>query len=1095
MLCLLILGTVGAFALGDAYVDAGLPAPTFTSDKEDYYPGDTAHITGTGWKLDQKLRVEFKEEPDYPDFHIYNVTVNEDGTWKIDYPIEERHLGVKFTAVAVGEQTGFSATHIFTDAPRITNLTYGTQSCFNPTTNTITIPVNVTGSKANANSSNITANLCVNQGLPSGVTASFSPSTLTFNSTNETTLTSTLTLTFPSGSSFTDFDVRVRAYAIGSCTGNGGDNFQRTSTITYKIAPSFTACPANITTGTATGVCNAQVNYSATASGTPAPTYTYAFSGATTGTGNGTGSGSTFNRGTTNVIVTATNSCGSTTCTFTVTVEDRENPTIAAPANVIVGADAGSCSATNIALGTPTTRDNCSVANVSNNAPTTFPIGTTTVTYTVTDGAGRTATANQTVTVEDRENPIVTAATDQTSGTDEGTCTATIAIPDATFTDNCTGAQLRWAMKGATTGNGQGQVGTYTFNQGETTITYTATDAAGNSSTDQLLVTVTDDEAPVLTAPAAVQVAANAQCQATGVTLGTATTTDNCSANVTVTNNAPTTFPLGETTVTYTAVDAAGNTATATQTVTVVDETAPVLIAAANQNVLIGEACTVTIPDVRGKATDNCSGGIQITQSPAAGSKVATTDGQTIPVLVTALDAAGNQSEATVTLTAQDETAPVLACPSNQIKTNNPGTCSYTTVGTEFDPISSDNCGVVSRTNDYNNSATLAGATFTGTTTVTWTATDAAGNVSTCSFEIKVDNAAPVLSPLTGPTVPVAVGTPVSFSATSTDNNLASGTFTFSSDGVTYSNPQPATITNGKVSGTFTLPTGVYKVKLLVTDACGLTAEVELGGFVVVYDPNGGFVTGGGWIYSSPGSLPSKPLAHGTANFGFNAKYKTGKNNVAEVDGSTNFQFQEGDFHFKSSQHDAMSLVISGRKATYRGTGTVNGSGVYNFMVTVIDGNLTGGDGFDYFRIKIWGAGSSTNVVYDNELGEVENADATTKIGSGSIVIHKPAQTSSKSSSAVAVTELPVSTEAKLTSYPNPLTDEATVEFSVDQEEEYSLDIYDMKGALVKNLRKGKAMAGETVQAKWDARTTNVGVYIIRLSTSNKVKTVRVVRR
>jgi hypothetical protein len=99
-----------------AYEDAGLPNPTVTSDKEDYQPGEVAHITGSGWTLDQEMHVEFRESPDYPDFHIYDIPVAEDGTWTIDYPIELRHLGVIFTVVATGKTTGYIAQTIFTDA-------------------------------------------------------------------------------------------------------------------------------------------------------------------------------------------------------------------------------------------------------------------------------------------------------------------------------------------------------------------------------------------------------------------------------------------------------------------------------------------------------------------------------------------------------------------------------------------------------------------------------------------------------------------------------------------------------------------------------------------------------------------------------------------------------------------------------------------------------------------------------------------------------------------------------------------------------------------------------------------------------------------
>ena len=112
MMTLLMLIGSGTKAQ-NAYLDAGLPEPIVTSDKEDYQPGMVAHITGTGWTLDQQVHVEFKETPDYPDFHIYDVNVNPDGTWSIDYPIELRHLGVMFTVNVNGKQTGFTTSCIF----------------------------------------------------------------------------------------------------------------------------------------------------------------------------------------------------------------------------------------------------------------------------------------------------------------------------------------------------------------------------------------------------------------------------------------------------------------------------------------------------------------------------------------------------------------------------------------------------------------------------------------------------------------------------------------------------------------------------------------------------------------------------------------------------------------------------------------------------------------------------------------------------------------------------------------------------------------------------------------------------------------------
>ncbi|WP_375417255.1 MBG domain-containing protein [uncultured Hymenobacter sp.] len=95
-------------------------AQTVTSDKDDYAPGEIAHISGSGWGADQQVHVEFKEEPDYPDFHIYDVNVDAAGNWQIDYSIEQRHLGVKFTVTAVGQQSGARTTAVFTDAQNTT---------------------------------------------------------------------------------------------------------------------------------------------------------------------------------------------------------------------------------------------------------------------------------------------------------------------------------------------------------------------------------------------------------------------------------------------------------------------------------------------------------------------------------------------------------------------------------------------------------------------------------------------------------------------------------------------------------------------------------------------------------------------------------------------------------------------------------------------------------------------------------------------------------------------------------------------------------------------------------------------------------------
>jgi len=157
------------------------------------------------------------------------------------------------------------------------------------------------------------------------------------------------------------------------------------------------------------------------------------------------------------------------------------------------------------------------------------------------------------------------------------------------------------------------------------------------------------------------------------------------------------------------------------------------------------------------------------------------------------------------------------------------------------------------------------------------------------------------------------------------------------------------------------------------------TAEFQ---YVVVYDPSEGFVTGGGWIDSPAGAYIEDETLSGKASFGFVSKYKKGQSIPT---GNTEFQFKAGDLNFHSDSYDW--LVIAGVKAKYKGTGTINDSGIYGFMLTAIDGQIKDGDGVDKFRIKIWEK-LSGDIVYDNKMGASDTGDDATEIGGGQIVIH-----------------------------------------------------------------------------------------------------------
>ncbi len=184
------------------------------------------------------------------------------------------------------------------------------------------------------------------------------------------------------------------------------------------------------------------------------------------------------------------------------------------------------------------------------------------------------------------------------------------------------------------------------------------------------------------------------------------------------------------------------------------------------------------------------------------------------------------------------------------------------------------------------------------------------------------------------------------------------------------------TLSNGVASLPIIPPYGVGIYEVYVS-FCNLKSDTE---YLAVYDPFAGFVTGGGWIYSPAGAYSPNQNAEGKASFGFVSKYKKGQ---SEPTGKTEFQFKAGDLNFHSESYDW--LIIAGTRAKYKGTGTINGTGNYGFMLFAID------DEPDMFRIKIWDKDDGDEaVVYDNKIEDGEDDDYNTiELGGGQIVIHK----------------------------------------------------------------------------------------------------------
>ena len=262
-----------------------------------------------------------------------------------------------------------------------------------------------------------------------------------------------------------------------------------------------------------------------------------------------------------------------------------------------------------------------------------------------------------------------------------------------------------------------------------------------------------------------------------------------------------------------------------------------------------------------------------------------------------------------------------------------------------------------------------------GSDGVTLTVTDDNGLTDDDSATVTVRNVAPSLTLTSCPVDPNKVGTDVSFAGSFTDPGTADTHMMTVDwgDGVV----SPAAPVTSPVGGTHQYSSaGIFDITVTVTDDDG-GSDSRTCGFVVVFDPDGGFVTGGGWIMSPAGAYPAAPDASGRANVGFVSKYKKG---ATVPTGSTEFQFQAGSLNFHSE--DYQWLVVAGSKAQYKGTGTVNGTSGYGFMLTATDGSP------DKLRMKIWKSSDGT-VVYDNQIGGSDTVNPTTALSGGSIVIHK----------------------------------------------------------------------------------------------------------
>ncbi len=350
-------------------------------------------------------------------------------------------------------------------------------------------------------------------------------------------------------------------------------------------------------------------------------------------------------------------------------------------------------------------------STVNPNAP-----GIYTITYTVTDPSGNSATNTRTVYIVDKTAPVITM-----NGANPLTneCHTAFTDPGATANDSCAGS-LGVSANSTVNPNA---VGTYA-------IKYTATDPSGNSVTNTRTVVIVDTTAPIITINGANPL--TNECHAAFSDPG-ASANDSCagslsvSANSTVNPNAP-----GIYTITYTVTDPNGNSTTNTRTVYIVDTTAPT-ITMNGANPLTNE-CHTAFTDPGATANDSCAGSLGVSTSSTVNPNAV----GTYAIKYTATDPSGNSVTNTRTVVIVDTTAPILT-----INGANPLTNECHAVFSDPGASANDSCAGslgVSANSTVNPNAP-------GIYTITYTAADPSGNSATNTRTVYiVDTTAPTIT-------------------------------------------------------------------------------------------------------------------------------------------------------------------------------------------------------------------------------------------------------------------------------------------------------------------------------------------------------------
>ena len=741
----------------------------------------------------------------------------------------------------------------------------------------------------------------------------------------------------------------------------------------------------------------------------------------------------------------------------TAAVQIAVPPTITCPGNITVYTSSETCTSQYTVFpahftvtGTPAPVISIDATNgnhvwgtdnlTSTGRTTQLQVGVYTVEATATN-AGGSASCSYTITVIDNTPPkILVCPTDITVNVDAGKCSAFVEY-EFQVEDSCTETLYRSinGVAGSSSGGGPLYIQTRgtTYPVGVTTLNVVYSDDYGNSSSCTFKITVIDNEKPVITQkPGDVTVECTSQIPA--VDISSVSATDNCgTTTITHVNDVISNQTCANkytVTRTYRATDGSGNTATASQMITVDDKTPPTITGLTpSKRILAPPNHKMVDVTLAYTVNDNCVSTPNVTVSITSNEPVnGTGDGDTDPDwevidarhirLRAERSGQGTGRIYTITVTVNDGcNAPVSATTEVYVVHN----------------ITGPHSG-----NSFKVGSTVA---FTGEF---W---DVPGNKHTAKWLI--------------------------------DGISVNGVVT-----------EPVGSKNGKVTGSYKFTTpGVYKLQMNITDQKGVTTYANTNGdleaIVVIYDPNGGYTYGGGYYDSPAGALISNSSSAGKASYGFTMNYFKNSTNPK---GETQFEFKVGEFEYNALNFDY--LVISNSMAQFKGTGKIIGgqSGIA-FTMTVVDGQLDG-TGIDKIRMKIYNKNNG-KIIYDNQPGASDAALPIASVGANSIIV---IQGTNANPATTRTYGTPVESESKskdvdeltATVYPNP----ASTYFNIivnsnDAKEKIVLQVLDQYGRVLEV--RNNVSVGSTVRLGDLYRS---GLYYVRVIQGKQHKELKLIK-